>query len=62
MTNNAHLSELFRIVEGALRLDGVKVRNYAALLADKLAADGDDASAQRLKKILAAKAMQFIWH
>lgn len=58
MTNNTHLSELFRIVEGALRLDGVKVRNYAALLADKLAADGDDASAQRLKKILDAKAMQ----
>jgi MoxR-like ATPase len=58
VTNNTHLSELFRIVEGALRLDGVKVRNYAALLADKLAADGDDASAQRLKKILDAKAMQ----
>jgi MoxR-like ATPase len=58
VTNNAHLSELFRIVEGALRLDGVKVRNYAGLLADKLAAEGDDASAQRLKKILDAKAMQ----
>lgn len=58
MTNNAHLSELFRIVEGAIRLDGVKVRNYAALLADKLSADGDDASAQRLRKILDAKAVQ----
>ena len=58
MTNNTHLSELFRIVEGAIRLDGVKVRNYAALLADKLSAEGDDASAQRLRKILDAKAVQ----
>jgi MoxR-like ATPase len=58
VTSNVHLSELFRIVEGALRLDGVKVRNYAALLADKLAAEGDDASAQRLRKILDARAVQ----
>lgn len=58
MTNNAYLSELFRIVEGALRLDGVKVRNYAVLLADKLAADGDEASSQRLRKMLDERAVQ----
>ena len=58
MTNNAYLSELFRIIEGALRLDGVKVRNYAALLADKLAADGDEATAQRLRKLLEERAVQ----
>jgi hypothetical protein len=58
VANNAYLSELFRIIEGALRLDGVKVRNYASLLADKLAADGDEASAQRLRKILDERAVQ----
>src|SRR5438046_3074138 len=58
VANNAYLSELFRIIEGALRLDGVKVRNYGALLADKLAADGDEASAQRLRKLLDERAVQ----
>ena len=58
MAINVYLSELFRIVEGALRLDGVKVRNYASLLADKLAADGDEASAQRLRRILDERAVQ----
>src|SRR5438309_1484670 len=58
VANNVYLSELFRIIEGALRLDGVKVRNYASLLADKLAADGDEASAQRLRKILDERAVQ----
>ena len=58
VANNAYLSELFRIIEGALRLDGVKVRNYAALLADKLAADGDEGSAQRLRKLLDERAVQ----
>lgn len=58
VANNAYLSELFRIIEGALRLDGVKVRNYAALLADKLAAGGDEASAQRLRKLLDERAVQ----
>ena len=58
MASNAHLSEVFRIIEGALRLDGVKVRNYAALLADKLAGDGDEGSAQRLRKMLSERAVQ----
>jgi hypothetical protein len=47
-----HLSELFRIVEGAIRLDGDKVRNYAELLASKLQDDGDRSSAERLRRIL----------
>jgi MoxR-like ATPase len=58
VASNAHLSEVFRIIEGALRLDGVKVRNYAALLADKLAGDGDEGSAQRLRKMLSERAVQ----
>ncbi len=41
-----------------MRLDGVKVRNYAALLAEKLAADGEEGSAQRLRKILDDRARQ----
>jgi len=46
------MSELFRIVNGALRLDIDKVRNYTAFLAEKLEKDGDTASAQRLRKML----------
>jgi hypothetical protein len=47
------MNELFRIVNGALRLDTDKVRNYTAFLADKLEEDGDAASANRLRKMLA---------
>ena len=46
------ISELFRIVNGALRLDIDKVRNYTAFLAEKLEKDGDTASAQRLRRML----------
>ena len=41
-----------------MRQDGVKVRNYAALLADKLESEGDEPSAQRLRKLISNKAMQ----
>lgn len=46
------MSELFRIVNGALRLDIDKVRNYTAFLADKLEKAGDNTSAARLRKML----------
>jgi hypothetical protein len=46
------MNELFRIVQGALRLDTDKVRNYSSFLADKLEASGDHASADRLRKLL----------
>ena len=46
------MNELFRIVNGALRLDIDKVRNYTAFLADKLEKAGDRASAVRLRKML----------
>ncbi len=49
---NEFMSELFRIVNGALRLDIDKVRNYTAFLADKLEKSGDVASAKRLRKML----------
>ena len=41
-----------------MRQDGIKVKNYAALLADKLANGGDDASAQRLRRLINDRAMQ----
>jgi hypothetical protein len=46
------MNELFRIVNGALRLDIDKVRNYTAFLADKLEKDGDTTAAKRLRKML----------
>lgn len=52
MLADQYLSELFRIIEGALRLDGDKVRNYANLLADKLQSDGNIPSAKRLRQLI----------
>lgn len=52
MVADQYLSEVFRIIEGALRLDGDKVRNYANLLADKLQADGNTPSAKRLRQLI----------
>jgi SpoVK/Ycf46/Vps4 family AAA+-type ATPase len=46
------MNELFRIINGALRLDIDKVRNYTAFLADNLEKAGDKASATRLRKML----------
>jgi ATPase family associated with various cellular activities (AAA) len=48
----SYLSELFRIISGALRLDLPKVRNYTAFLADKLESDGDVSAAERLRTLL----------
>lgn len=47
-----YMSEVFKIISGALRLDATKVRNYTAYLADKLEADGDTPAAGRLRKLL----------
>jgi SpoVK/Ycf46/Vps4 family AAA+-type ATPase len=49
---NSYMSEMFRIINGALRLDSRKVVNYAEFLADKLEANGDKASAVRLRQLL----------
>jgi hypothetical protein len=46
------MGEMFRIINGALRLDIDKVRNYTAFLADKLEKAGDKTSATRLRKML----------
>lgn len=46
------INELFRIVNGALRLDIEKVRNYTAFLADKFDKEGDGQVATRLRKML----------
>ncbi len=46
------MNELYRIINGALRLDIDKVRNYTSFLADKLEATGDKAAAKQLRKIL----------
>ena len=55
---NTYLSEVFRIVEGALRLDGEKVKNYANLLADKLQTEGNATAAKRLRAIILEKSHQ----
>ena len=46
------INELSRIVQGALRLDIDKVRNYTDFLATKLEEEGEDTLARRLRKIL----------
>lgn len=46
------MNELFRIINGALRLDLDKVRNYTAFLADRLEKEGDTTTASRLRKML----------
>ena len=46
------MSELSRIINGALRLDIDKVRNYTSFLADKLEKAGDKSAAARLRKML----------
>lgn len=47
------MNELVRIVNGALRLDVDKVRNYTAFLAEKLEEGGEKTAAARLRKLLA---------
>lgn len=46
------IDELFRIVNGALRLDVLKVRNYTLFLAEKLEKQGEVSAARRLRKLL----------
>lgn len=47
------MNEVIRIVNGALRLNTNKVRNYTSHLADKLDAAGEQSIADRLRKVLA---------
>lgn len=49
------LSELFRIVDGGIRQDTSKVRNYALLVAEKLETGGDSISAKRLRQLVEEK-------
>lgn len=46
------VNELIRIVNGALRLDIDKVRNYTSFLANKLDEAGESSTAERLRKVL----------
>ncbi len=46
------ISDLFRIIHGALRLDAAKVRNYTSFLAERLEKEGDASTAGRLRKML----------
>ena len=46
------MNELFRIINGALRLDIDRVRNYTSFLADKLEKEGETGAAKRLRKLL----------
>ena len=51
-TNIRFINELFRIVNGALRLDIDRVRNYTSFLADKMEEEGEKVIAGRLRKML----------
>lgn len=48
-------SEVLRIIEAGLDKDKDKVKNYAVLLAKKLADDGDSKSSKRIETLLARK-------
>ncbi len=48
-------SEILRIIEAGLDRDKDKVKNYAVLLAKKLADDGDTKSSKRVETLLAKK-------
>ena len=50
--NVRFMNELVRIVNGALRLDIEKVRNYTSFLADKLDDADETTAAKRLRKLL----------
>lgn len=47
-----YISELLRIITGALRLDLNKVRNYTNFLAEKFEESGEKTTANRLRKLL----------
>jgi DNA replication protein DnaC len=51
-TDIRFLNEVVRIVNGALRLDVDKVRNYTAFLAEKLDDAGEKTTANHLRKLL----------
>ena len=50
--HNRFANELLRIIQGALRLDIAKVRNYTNFLADNLEKEGEETLAKRLRKLL----------
>ncbi|MEL7555700.1 MAG: AAA family ATPase [bacterium] len=58
MSNFEYSNELFRIINGALRLDVDKVKSYSEFLAEKLKNDGEDVLARRIQTLLAEKSRQ----
>lgn len=51
-STNDYMNEVFRIINGALRLDTIKVRNYTSFLAAKFEKSGEETLAIRLRKLL----------
>ena len=47
-----YLLEVMKIIEGGMKRDQEKVRNYSKLLSEKLKKDGDVKSAERIERIL----------
>lgn len=47
-----YLLEVMKIIEGGMKRDQEKVRNYSKLLSEKLKKDGDIKSAERIERIL----------
>lgn len=52
---NMYYSEITKIIEAGLERDRDKVKNYALLLAKKLAQDGDVKSSKRIETVLSRK-------
>ena len=54
-------TELLKIIEGGLKKDPRKVANYAKLLADNLAKDGDSKTADRILRLLQSNQSQPVY-
>lgn len=52
MSDMNYLLEIIKIIEGGMKRDQDKVKNYSKLLTEKLRKDGDEKSAERIERIL----------
>ncbi len=54
-------TEILKIIEGGLDKNQDKVQSYATLLAEKLSTDGDQAFAERIKRLLSKKTVHPVY-
>lgn len=55
VANMQHFLEILKIIDGALSTDRSKVMSYANALADKLEAEGEGKSAEKIRRVLIQK-------